>query len=41
VEAISGIVGTAVTILTSLAVVVGAGVGLYIYYTASGQEEGE
>lgn len=40
-DAINGIVQTAVFIVGSLAVVIGAFAGLYIYYTKSGQEEGE
>jgi hypothetical protein len=41
VESITAIIQMAVVIMGSLCVLVGAGVGLYFYYTTTGQEEGE
>lgn len=40
-NAINGIVNTALWIVGSIGFLVALGAGLYFYYTASGQEEGE
>ena len=40
-QAITGIIQTAVIVLVSVGVLIAAGAGLYMYFTVSGQEEGE
>lgn len=40
-DAINGIVNTALIVVGSVAALVAAGAGVYFYYTLSGQEEGE